>query len=268
MLNLVTPTDSAWIARALGALPELLLDHAHCEKKAAGTAIQLIFRYPQHGFLLAPLAALAREELGHFEQVLALMESRGLAFGRQRPSPYAGRLRQTVRAGEPERLIDTLLCCALIEARSCERMSLLADALQTFAVISELGLLLGQCRVNALTRLACGFQLALGLQLAPDERARQRFLVGRETDVELILNGGKRRGGLRHAREALLSFDVEALYALLRCFDSLFHLPNRLLQQQFRLFNAIEHGVEIRRKQSRNPIDQCHDCLLVELIGV
>jgi tRNA-(ms[2]io[6]A)-hydroxylase len=128
MLSLAAPTAPTWTDRVLAALPELLLDHAHCEKKAAGTAIQLIFRYPQHDFLHVPLSALAREELSHFEQVLALMAARGVAFGRQRPSPYAGRLKQAVRTGEPAQLIDTLLCCALIEARSCERFSLLADA--------------------------------------------------------------------------------------------------------------------------------------------
>ena len=90
MLALAAATDPAWAPRALGRLDELLVDHAHCEKKAAGTAVQLLFRYPQHAALLAPLSKLAREELVHFEQVLALLAERGLAFGRHRPSPYAG----------------------------------------------------------------------------------------------------------------------------------------------------------------------------------
>jgi tRNA-(ms[2]io[6]A)-hydroxylase len=128
MLALAAATDPAWAPRALGRLDELLVDHAHCEKKAAGTAVQLLFRYPQHAELLAPLSRLAREELVHFEQLLALLAERGLAFRRHRPCAYAGRLRERERAREPERLLDTFLCCALIEARSCERFGLLAEA--------------------------------------------------------------------------------------------------------------------------------------------
>ena len=93
-------------------------------------AVQLLFRYPEHGFLQAPLSGLAREELTHFEEVLRVLERRGVVFGRQKPSPYAGRLRRHVRSQEPEMLLDTLLCSALIEARSCERFGLLADAVQ------------------------------------------------------------------------------------------------------------------------------------------
>jgi len=128
MLNLAAPTHRAWLARALGDLDAVLLDHAHCERKAAGMAVQLLFRYPEHAFLQEPLSGLAREELAHFEEVLRALERRGIAFGRQKPSPYAGRLRKRVRGQEPGLLVDTLLCSALIEARSCERFALLADA--------------------------------------------------------------------------------------------------------------------------------------------
>lgn len=129
MLKLASATDPAWAARMAADFDEVLLDHAHCEKKAAGVAVRLIFQYPQHGFLMAPLSALAREELAHFEEVLGWLEKRGLRFARQRPSAYAGRLREAVRPKEPDRLLDMLLCCALIEARSCERLGLLAGAL-------------------------------------------------------------------------------------------------------------------------------------------
>lgn len=130
MLHLQRETEEGWVERALDAMPEILLDHAHCEKKAASTAVNLIFRYPQHVVLMRPLSELAREELEHFEQVLTMLESRALEYRRQRPSPYAGKLMTIVRATEPERLLDTLLCCALIEARSCERMKILAARLQ------------------------------------------------------------------------------------------------------------------------------------------
>jgi tRNA-(ms[2]io[6]A)-hydroxylase len=128
MLRLAATTDPAWGAFAAAHLDEVLLDHAHCEKKAAGAAVTLLFRYPQHGPLQAPLASLAREELGHFEAVLGALARRGVPFARQRPAPYAGRLHAAVRRDEPDRLLDLLLACGAIEARSCERLGLLRDA--------------------------------------------------------------------------------------------------------------------------------------------
>jgi len=129
VLRLASRTAPAWTALALAHLDEILLDHAHCEKKAAGAALTLLFQYPDRAELQAPLAALAREELAHFEAVLAELAKRGLVFRRQRASAYAGRLRSASAAREPARLVDALLCAALIEARSCERLGLLADAL-------------------------------------------------------------------------------------------------------------------------------------------
>lgn len=129
MLHLATETDPAWLRGALLRLDELLIDHAHCEKKAASTAINLIFRYVDQAPLVAALSPLAREELEHFEQVLGLLGARGLVLRRLEPAPYAARLHAAVRPAEPDRLLDTLLCCALIEARSCERMTLLAQGL-------------------------------------------------------------------------------------------------------------------------------------------
>jgi len=129
MLHLAAPTDPRWAQAALADLPALLLDHAHCEKKAASTAMNLIFRYIEEAQLMAPLSALAREELAHFELMLSVLEERGLRFERLEPSAYAPALLALVRREEPLRLLDTLLCCSLIEARSCERMKLLAEAL-------------------------------------------------------------------------------------------------------------------------------------------
>lgn len=129
MLNLAAPTDPAWLERARAHLEAVLLDHAHCEKKAAGAAIKLLFAYPQHGFMQAPLSALAREELEHFDALQALLARRGIRYRSQSPSAYGGRLHALVRAGEPERALDVLLVGALIEARSCERFKLLAEGL-------------------------------------------------------------------------------------------------------------------------------------------
>ena len=129
MLDLAAPTPRAWVDQALADMDTILIDHAHCEKKAASTAIGLLFRYADDVGLMAPLSALAREELDHFEQVLTLLAQRGVPFGKLVASPYAGRLYEHVRRDEPNRLLDTLLASALIEARSCERMKLLADNL-------------------------------------------------------------------------------------------------------------------------------------------
>jgi len=135
MLHLASSTDPAWALQARDHLEAILLDHAHCEKKAASTAVSLIFRYPERPALMVPLARLAREELAHFEEVIAALRARGLEYRRLSPSPYAARLMTAVRAHEPARLLDTLLCCALIEARSCERMRLLAEVLEDPALV-------------------------------------------------------------------------------------------------------------------------------------
>jgi tRNA-(ms[2]io[6]A)-hydroxylase len=129
MLHLASASEPSWVGRALADLDAILLDHAHLEKKAAAAALNLIFRYPDRPLLMQPLSELAREELLHFEAVLAALGKRGSSFGPQRPAPYAGRLREVARVKEPERLLDSLICSALIEARSAERMGLLKDAL-------------------------------------------------------------------------------------------------------------------------------------------
>ncbi len=129
MRILAARTEGGWVQRATAEIDEVLVDHAHCEKKAASTALSLLFRYPEQGALLVPLARLAQEELGHFADVVAVLAERGVALRHQVPSSYAGALLAAVRPTEPARLVDTLLCAALIEARSCERMQLLADAL-------------------------------------------------------------------------------------------------------------------------------------------
>lgn len=122
-------TPDSWIERAKSDIPLLLVDHANCEKKAASTALNLMFRYVDKPRLLKKLSKLAREELRHFEQVLAIMEQRGIDYPHIGPSRYAGGLRQHVATHEPEKLIDTLIVGAFIEARSCERFAKLAPHL-------------------------------------------------------------------------------------------------------------------------------------------
>ncbi|HZC85549.1 MAG TPA: tRNA isopentenyl-2-thiomethyl-A-37 hydroxylase MiaE [Steroidobacteraceae bacterium] len=123
------PTPPAWVEDALGHLPEILQDHANCEKKAASTALALMFAYPDDRALATALSRLAREELRHFEQVTRAMAALGVAYVRQSPGRYAQRLRSVLATSDPGRKLDLLLSGALIEARSAERFGLLAPRL-------------------------------------------------------------------------------------------------------------------------------------------
>jgi tRNA-(ms[2]io[6]A)-hydroxylase len=126
---LAAPTPSAWVEAACEHWPELLVDHCNCEKKAASSALSLIFAYPEDAALTSALSRLAREELRHFEQVSQMMRRLGVRFERQRPGRYAAGLRSALRAHEPVRKLDLMCAYALIEARSCERFGLLAARL-------------------------------------------------------------------------------------------------------------------------------------------
>ena len=140
------PTPRAWVDAARGALPELMIDHANCEKKAAATALSLIFRYPDKHSLVDRMSRLAREELRHFEQVRRLMDGRGLAWRHVSASRYAAGLRAGVSTGEPARLVDLLIVGAFIEARSCERFALLAPHLDVELANFYNGLLSSESR--------------------------------------------------------------------------------------------------------------------------
>ncbi len=126
MLHLKSPTDSSWLAQVDAHLDEVLIDHAHCEKKAAGTALNLIFHYVEDIELCREMTQIVNEELEHFHMVIELLERRGIRFRRLRPSQYGNKLHALVRKTEPERAVDRLLVAGLIEARSCERFQALA----------------------------------------------------------------------------------------------------------------------------------------------
>jgi tRNA-(ms[2]io[6]A)-hydroxylase len=133
VLCLTHPTDPRWAEIALADLASTLADHAHCEMKAASNALSLATRWPATARVSRALAAVAEEELRHFRDVLALLEQRGVALGRPDTDAYAADLRRVASAGSDRTpagsLADRLLVGALIEARSCERFRLLADAL-------------------------------------------------------------------------------------------------------------------------------------------
>ena len=179
MQALASRTDPGWVRGALAHLDEVLVDHAHCEKKAASTAVSLLFKYPDRDDLLAPLSRLAREELLHFEQVLGQLARRGVPFRHLMPSPYAGRLRQIVRAAEPGCLVDTLLCMALIEARSCERLALLASAIEE----PELGEMFRSLVASEARHHETYLALAARVASAPEVEARLGDVAAHEAAV-------------------------------------------------------------------------------------
>lgn len=129
MLHLKTPSPQRWLALADQHLDQLLIDHAHCEKKAAGVAMNLIFAYVDKTDFTRALAEIVNEELEHFRLVLDLLDRRGIPFRRLTPSSYGQRLHALIDKQEPRRAIDRCLVAALIEARSCERFALLRDHL-------------------------------------------------------------------------------------------------------------------------------------------
>ena len=143
---LACKTPDAWLDAACANQDLLLIDHANCEKKAAGTALNLLYRYVDWPELLHRMSRLAREELRHFEQVLAIMHQRGIRYVQITPARYAGGLHKFVRTHEPQRLIDTLIIGAFIEARSCERFARLAPHLDAELQKFYVGLLNSEAR--------------------------------------------------------------------------------------------------------------------------
>lgn len=129
MLSLHTPTPERWITQVEQHLDVLLIDHAHCEKKAAGVAMNLLFSYVENADLTQAMTEIVHEELDHFHQVRAILDRRGIRFYKLPPSEYGAKLHELVTKHEPQRAVDRLLVAGLIEARSCERFGLLRDCL-------------------------------------------------------------------------------------------------------------------------------------------
>jgi len=179
-LNLV-PTPDAWLKRASADLPTLLIDHANCEKKkAASTALNLMYRYVEYPAQLQALSKLAREELRHFEQVLAVMDEREIVYEQMTSARYAGEMRRLVQTHEPNRLIDLLVMSAVIEARSCERFGRLCEVLDT-----DLAVFYGSL-LNSEKRHFLSY-LNFANEIAQDEMAvAARLSVFLAADAELI----------------------------------------------------------------------------------
>jgi tRNA-(ms[2]io[6]A)-hydroxylase len=183
MLNLHSPTPERWLHQVRAGIEDLLLDHAHCEKKAAGVAMNLLCTYVEHEELCRAMADIVQEELDHFRQVLDLLVRRGIRFRRLPASHYAGRLHALVHKEEPLRAVDRLLIAALIEARSCERFGLLRDQLADAELASFFGSLFeSEARHHSTyVRLAKLF--------APADVVQQRLQQLAEEEARLITEG-------------------------------------------------------------------------------
>ena len=183
MLHLQCDTPPRWLAQVDRDLPSILIDHAHCEKKAAGTALNLIFAYVENIELCREMTEIVNEELEHFHMVLDLLAKRGIRFRRLTPSTYGRELNDLVRKQEPQRAVDRLLVAGLIEARSCERFHVLAEHVQ------------GR-RAGRVLPLAVRIRSPASHDV---HAAGQRLRAGRRRDGP-ARRTGRRRSGDHHAR--------------------------------------------------------------------
>ena len=183
MLSLHAPTPERWLRQVENRLDLLLIDHAHCEKKAAGVAMNLLFSYVEHAELTHAMTEIVREELDHFHQVRAILDRRGIRFYKLSPSGYGAKLHELVSKQEPQRAVDRLLVAGLIEARSCERFGLLRDRLAD----RELAAFYGGLFESEARHHSTYVRLAKEFQDADAVHARLTELA--EAEAELILAG-------------------------------------------------------------------------------
>jgi tRNA-(ms[2]io[6]A)-hydroxylase len=183
MLSLHAPTPGRWLRQVARAIDELLIDHAHCEKKAAGVAMNLLFAYVEHGELCRAMTEIVQEELSHFHLVRGLLDRRGVPFRKLRPSRYGARLHELVAKTEPRRAVDRLLVAALIEARSCERFGILRDGLDDPELASFFGgLFESEARHHST-------YVRLAKEFAPAEAVHRRLHELAEAEAHIALEG-------------------------------------------------------------------------------
>ena len=184
MLGLKSDTSMRWVQQAMNNLEEVLIDHAHCEKKAARTAMNLLCAYDTHADLCRRMTLIIAEELEHFEQVCSLLSRRGIAFRRQQPSAYGKELNKLVRSDEPDRAVDRLIIAGLIEARSCERFAVLRDHIEDPELTQFYGSLFETEARHHTT------YLKLARTFAPSELVASRLDVLALTEQSIIDRGG------------------------------------------------------------------------------
>ena len=183
VIELNRPTPPEWIELALKHFDQVLIDHAHCEKKAAANALSLLQAYPEVPGLPALMARLAREEAAHLAKVLQLMEERGLILGKDAGDPYAQGLQKLMRNPPKERQLDRFLVAGIIEARSAERLGLLAEGL------TEPGLKKFYAELETSEDGHQKLFLRLARESAPDEVVSKRLaelLVGEAALIEKL----------------------------------------------------------------------------------
>ncbi len=129
-IDLVVATDPAWVQVIVQNFDEFLQDHANCERKASALAMSLVVKYPDRERIIPELINLAQEELEHFRQVFALMQTRGLALVKDSPDPYVNGLIAFMRHGREERFLDRMLISSLVECRGAERFRLISEAME------------------------------------------------------------------------------------------------------------------------------------------
>jgi tRNA 2-(methylsulfanyl)-N6-isopentenyladenosine37 hydroxylase len=183
MLSLHAPTPERWLTQVEQRLDLLLIDHAHCEKKAAGVAMNLLFSYVEHAELTRAMTEIVQEELEHFHQVRAVLDRRGIRFYKLSPSSYGTRLHDLVSKHEPRRAVDRLLVAGLIEARSCERFALLRDRLAD----QELAAFYGSLFESEARHHSTYVRLAK--EFLPEEAVRERLAELAEAEAAIIAVG-------------------------------------------------------------------------------
>lgn len=180
VITLRRATDGAWLTQALARFDEVLMDHAHCEKKAAANALSILQAYPTVQGLPAQMARLAREEAAHLARVLQIMEERGLVLGVDRGDPYAQGLQKLMRNPHDERRLDRFLVAGIIECRSHERLALLAGGLED-AMLKRF--------YDELAKSEDGHQklfLRLAREIAPEVMVESRLNELLDGEAELI----------------------------------------------------------------------------------
>lgn len=183
MLSLKSPSPPRWLEQVVRHLPTLLVDHAHCERKAAGAAMSLLDAYVDRVELCREMSRIVDEELEHFRLVLDLLDRRGIRFRRLPPGKYGRQLHELIRKTEPDRAIDRLLVAGLIEARSCERFGLLRDHLAERALADFYGQLFESEARHHST------YVRLAGQFGPEEMVRSRLDELAAAEAQIITRG-------------------------------------------------------------------------------
>lgn len=183
MLNLAEPTRPGWYDDAEDHLDVILIDHAHLEKRAASTALSMLFRYTGRDGVPRQLSEVVQEEMEHFTRMLDILEERDIELRRLDPAPYASHLVDAIRADEPRKFLDKLLVAGLIEARSCERFSILGERVDD-PELAEFYRELFEAEANHYT-----LYTGLARRHFPDDQVTQRLDELAAVEVEALKAG-------------------------------------------------------------------------------